>query len=409
MCVCVCVASHLSDHPPAASSMLTWSPIAYSMLLLNKACLKFTYHLSGLCTPDRRLDHNRQQQYELHFWSSHTNSLHNPRWPPYRVLCWGVSPACPPGTLEWRDIKGSLLEWSGWPTLSPSTSSYNPRFPGPVYRSCAIVSWFIIHRWRGRWKRQHNSVAAIPTHSSPLVYSIKPTPVPRSTPVCEIYLSDSADMGVKVADPAVISLWKALKKFPPLGLPYPKFRPVITSLSEFHPVMAAAPEPSFKMAIAHETSSKMAAAHVPLVVLVEYDGMSWSPDMAPVPELSLDLTSTLEYNPMKTTAPKCSPESAAECSPELNREPTHITEFNQEPSSPSSPLVPSNPPLSPESPLSPLVPSSHPSSPESPLVPASFYASPESHEMSAQSSFISLPRSSRVPSSARSSRTHPGL
>lgn len=183
------------------------------------------------------------------------------------------------------------------------------------------------------------------------VYSIEPTPIPMFTPVCEIFtpksrvfprarkkVSNSADLGAKEADPAVISLWKALKKLPPLRLPYPKCRPVITSMSEFHPVMTAAPETSFKMAIVHKTSSKMAAAHVPLGVLVEYDVISWSPDMAPVPELSSELTSTHEYSPMKTPAPECSLESVPECSPELNQEPTHITELNQEPSSPS-PLV----------------------------------------------------------------------
>ncbi len=68
------------------------------------------------------------------------------------------------------------------------------------------------------------------------------------------------------------------------------------------------------------------------------------------------------------SAPILSPESTPECSPELNREPTHGTELNRVPSSPSSLLVPSSPPWSPESPESPLVLSS---SPSSPLVPSS--------------------------------------
>ncbi len=110
-----------------------------------------------------------------------------------------------------------------------------------------------------------------------------------------------------------------MNKFSPLKLPHPKSHPGITSRLELHPVMAA--------------------AHVPLGILLEY-GMSWSPDMAPVPEPSLELTSTPESSPMKTPSPESAP--ALESSPERAKVPPFGSGRATDPKS--------NPPLSPESP-----------------------------------------------------------
>lgn len=97
---------------------------------------------------------------------------------------------------------------------------------------------------------QHSTARPVPT-----VYSVEPTPDPKFSTVCEIVrpgpsfpssremVSNSTDLGAKVADSVVISLWWALKKLLRLRFPYPKSHPVSTSMPEFHPIMAAALDP----------------------------------------------------------------------------------------------------------------------------------------------------------------------
>ncbi|KAF4111032.1 hypothetical protein G5714_008063 [Onychostoma macrolepis] len=119
-----------------------------------------------------------------------------------------------------------------------------------------------------------------------------------------------------------------------------------------------------------ESHSEMAATLVPLGVLVEYEGMSWNPEVTPVPKFNPDFAHVPELCPELTSTPKNGAIKAPECSPELsqeptqvkelNREPTQVTELNVEPSplmSPSPPLIPSSPPTSPTPLLSHLRPS----------------------------------------------------
>ncbi len=116
----------------------------------------------------------------------------------------------------------------------------------------------------------------------PAAYLVESTPVPKSTPVCNIFK--------------------------------PKSHPVLASMSELHPVMAAAPEPS----------SKVAATHVPLGILVDYDGMSLSPAPELAPVLALVPESRAK---VPATDPNSNPTSSLPVPSSL-------------PQSPLSPLVP---------------------------------------------------------------------
>ncbi|ROL42497.1 Protein LIAT1 [Anabarilius grahami] len=84
--------------------------------------------------------------------------------------------------------------------------------------------------------------------------------------------------------------------------------------------MAASPEPRHKMAATPEPRRKMAAAtpepsaimvstFVPLGLLVEYEGMSWSPDMAPARDQSPEATLSFVQSPEATLSFVPSPEA----------------------------------------------------------------------------------------------------
>ncbi len=254
------------------------------------------------------------------------HSLYNPRWPPHWVLCWGVPLARPPSALEWWDIKDCLLEWSEWSALSLSTSSYNPWFPSAIYMEHCIcitstttllllqvliqfnfdpcpsyIGQYINHVLLldgstftvGEVEENASVTQLLPSQHSPAclvpaTYLVESTPVPKSTPVCNIFK--------------------------------PKSHPVLTSISEPHPVMAATPEPS----------SKVAATHVPLGILVDYDGMS----LSPAPELAPVLALVPES---RAKVPATDPNSNPTSSPSSLLVPSSLP---QPPEPPLSPLVP---------------------------------------------------------------------